>query len=289
MSHCHAPPDPVQRYALLGWPVKHSVSPQMQGAGFKALGIAATYELIEVHPNDLGACVARLRDTGFTGWNVTVPHKEHLLDLVDHVDPGASAAGSVNTIINKGGVLHGFSTDGYGLAAALKESFAVQLAQEKFAFIGTGGAARATSVYFACQGAAEIVLINRTVAKAERLASTIANAAPHCRLTVIGLDDGDAIHAALPGSAAIIQGTSLGLHIGDPLPLPPESLPPGVPVMDMIYRVTPFLAGAAGRGCPTADGRGMLLHQGVRSFELWTGRQAPVETMRQGLEAALRT
>lgn len=288
VNDCNAAPNSVRKYALLGWPVKHSVSPQMQGAGFGALGIAATYELVEVHPDDLADCVARLRDTGFAGWNVTVPHKEHVIAMVDHVDPGASAADSVNTIINRNGVLQGFSTDGYGLATALEESFAVQLSGGKFTFIGTGGAARATSVYFACQDAAEIVLVNRTLSKAERLATTISAAAPQCRLTVIELGDTDAVRAALPGSAAIIQGTSLGLHESDPLPLSPELLPRGVPVMDMIYRTTPFLAGAARQGCPTDDGRGMLLHQGVRSLELWTGRSAPVEAMRQGLEAALR-
>ncbi|MBT3380066.1 MAG: shikimate dehydrogenase [Lentisphaerae bacterium] len=280
-------PPTAQRYALLGWPVKHSVSPQMQGAGFQALGIDATYELIEVHPKDLGVCVERLRDTGFAGWNVTVPHKEQVIDMVNHVDPGARAAGSVNTVINRGGVLHGFSTDGYGLEAALRESFGVALRNKVFTFIGTGGAARATSVYFACQGAAHIVLVNRTVAKAERLAETIAKAAPECRLTVIGLGGTESIRKALPESAAIIQGTSLGLHEGDPLPFPPEQLPPDIPVMDMIYRTTPFLAGAAQQGCPTADGRGMLLHQGVRSFELWTDRTAPVDAMRAGLETAL--
>lgn len=277
----------MDRYALLGWPVKHSVSPQMQGAGFQALGIAATYELLEVNPEDLPECVRRLARAGYAGWNATVPHKEQLATLVHELDPGAAAAGSVNTVVNRGGRLKGYSTDGVGLARAVAESFGLAVTGARFVFLGTGGAARATAVHFARAGAAKIILVNRTLGKAETLAASIAAAAPDCPVRCLPLAASTAVAQALAGMDCLIQSTSLGLHAGDPPPLDPACLPPALAVMDMIYGDTPFLQGARARGCRTADGRGMLLYQGVRSFELWTGRQAPVEAMRAGLEQAL--
>jgi shikimate dehydrogenase len=277
----------MEKYALLGWPVKHSVSPQMQGAGFRALGMAATYELLEVPPEGLAACVERLTAEGYAGWNATVPHKEQMARLVHELDPGAAAAGCVNTVVNAGGRLRGYSTDGVGLARALQESFGLALPGLRCVFLGTGGAARATAVYFATAGAAEIVLVNRTLSTAEALAGTIATAAPGSRLRCLPLADTAAVGRALEGMDCLIQSTSLGLHPGDPLPIAPAVLPPALAVLDMVYGNTPFLQGARARGCRTADGRGMLLYQGVRSFELWTGRQAPVEAMRAALERAL--
>jgi shikimate dehydrogenase len=277
----------MDKYALLGWPVRHSVSPAMQEAAFRALGIAATYELIEVPPEQLTQCLDRLVREDYRGWNATVPHKERLAGLLRDLDPPAVAAGSANTVVHRAGRLRGYSTDGYGLARAIEESFGLAVPAARFLFLGTGGAARATAVYFAATGAAEIVLVNRTLSKAEALASTMATAAPACTVRCLPLNDTAAIRALLPGVDCLIQSTSLGLHAGDALPLEPELLPPSLAVLDMIYGETPFLLGARARGCRTADGRGMLLHQGVRSFELWTDRPAPVPVMREALERAL--
>lgn len=276
----------MDRYALLGWPVRHSLSPALQGAGFSALGIEATYELIEVAPEHLPQCLDRLVSEGYRGWNATVPHKEHLARLLADLDPGAAAAGAANTVVNAAGHLKGYSTDGYGLARAIEEDLGLAVRGTRFLFLGTGGAARATAVHFALAGAAGIVLVNRTLAKAEALAATLAAAAPGCPLCCLRLDDVDAIRPALDGLDCLIQATSLGLHAGDPPPLDPGLLPPSLAVLDMVYGDTPFLRGARSRGCRTADGRGMLLYQGVRSFELWTGRTAPVAAMRAGLERA---
>ena len=155
------------------------------------------------------------------------------------------------------------------------------------AFLGVGGAARATAVHMALAGAADITLINRTLSRAEALAARLRDLAPRCQVRALALADTAAVAAALSQAACLIQATSLGLHPGEAPPLPPEVLPAGLAVLDMIYGNTAFLQAAAARGCRTADGRGMLLHQGARSFELWTGRPAPVEAMRQALEAAL--
>lgn len=277
----------MQKYALLGWPVKHSLSPQMQGAGFRALGLVATYELLEVPPERLPECVERLLRDGYAGWNATVPHKEPLARLVHDLDPGAAAAGCVNTVVNRQGRLQGYSTDGYGLERAVAESFGLAVRGSRFLFLGTGGAARSTAVHFAAAGAREIVLVNRTLSKAAALAAAITRLATDCRVAVVELADTAALGAALGAVDCLIQSTSLGLHAGDPLPAAAELLPAKLAVMDMIYGNTPFLQAAAARGCRTADGRGMLLYQGVRSFELWTGQGAPVAAMRAGLEQAL--
>jgi shikimate dehydrogenase len=276
----------MERFALLGWPVKHSLSPPMQEAGFRAVGIDAVYELIEVHPDDLPARVTALKKTGYRGWNVTVPHKEQMAELIDTVDPEARAAASVNTVVNRG-KLDGYSTDGYGLAAAIREAFGLDLTGRHIMFLGAGGAARAVAVYFALHGARAVSVANRTLEKARMLVDLVAAAVPCCETAALPLCRSDALCDRLPKADIIIQSTSLGLHRGDPMPLDPELLPAGVPVMDMIYGDTPFLRKAAERGCPTADGRGMLLHQGARSFEIWTGITPPVEAMRQALDAAL--
>lgn len=279
--------DPVQRYALLGWPVKHSVSPQMQEAGFRALGIPATYELLEIPPADIPNCMEQLVLNGYRGWNVTVPHKEQVARLLKTLDAEAAAAGSVNTVVNENGRLYGYSTDGYGLAQAIAEEFDIDVKGNGFLFMGTGGAARAAAVYLARHGAREVVLVNRTLEKAEALAETIHAAAPQCALRVVSLADTHVITTSLAHIDVLIQSTSLGLHADDPLPLAPDLVPDSVCVMDMIYGCTPFRMALGKRGIRTADGRGMLLHQGVKSFELWTGRTAPLEVMRTALTTAL--
>lgn len=277
----------MERYALLGWPVRHSLSPAMQEAGFRALGIEASYELIEVPPEGLPGCLERLVREGYRGWNATVPHKEHLARLLADLDPGAAAAGSANTVVHRNGRLRGYSTDGYGLARAVEEAFGLPVRGTRFLFLGSGGAARATAVHVALGGAAGIVLANRTPAKAEALARLLAGLAPACAVRWLRLDDVETLAGLLAATDCLIQSTSLGLHAGDPMPVDPGLLPPGLAVMDMIYGETPFLRGARARGCRVADGAAMLLYQGVRSFELWTGRPAPVDAMRAGLEAAL--
>jgi len=277
----------MEKYAIIGWPVRHSLSPQMQEAGFRALGRNARYELCETPPEELGQRMEQLRLDGYRGWNVTVPHKERVFAMLDHRDGDAVSAGSVNTIVNRDGVLHGFSTDGYGLAAAIRECFGIATAQTRQLFLGTGGAARAAAVYAAVHGAAEIILVNRTISRAEALAETIRVAAPACPVRCLPLADDNAIAAVLPSCDVLIQCTSLGLHAGDPLPFAPELIPPALAVMDMVYGFTPFRTQCAARGCHTADGSGMLLHQGCRSLELWTGQAAPVDAMRQALAHAL--
>ena len=274
----------MERYGLIGHPVGHSKSPAMQEAGFQALGIQARYELVDVEPQNLPDAFQSMRKT-HRGWNVTIPPKEAAALLVDELDEEARKLGSVNTVVNVGGRLKGFSTDGYGLEMALKEAFGFGFDGRRVCFLGTGGAARATAVYAALHGASRLLLVNRTLERAERLAEGVR--AVGGTADVLPLDATAAIAAVLPEMDVLVQCTSLGLKADDPLPFPVELLPEGLPVMDMVYGRSRFrkLAGEAGH--PNADGRGMLLHQGCRSFTLWTGREAPVEAMREALAQGL--
>jgi len=157
------------RYAVLGWPIRHSVSPAMQGAAFEALGIPATYERIAVPPEEFVEKIAALKREGYAGWNVTVPHKERMLELVDEATPDATLARSVNTVTCREGRLLGASTDGYGLAAALYESFGMDLVGLRVVMLGAGGGARAVAVYMVRHGVACLSIANRTPRRARDL------------------------------------------------------------------------------------------------------------------------
>ncbi|MFA4945575.1 MAG: shikimate dehydrogenase [Lentisphaeria bacterium] len=273
----------TQRYAVLGFPVGHSLSPCMHNAAFAALGLDAAYEAIEVAPAELPAVFARLRREGYGGWNCTVPHKEAAATLVDEVAPEARRIGSVNTVVCRDGRLTGHSTDGYGLLAAAREAFAFAPPGARVAIVGCGGAGRAAAFALAGAGVARLLLLNRTPERAAELARELACHEPRCQVAAAGLADAAALAAALAGIELLVQATSLGLKPGDPAPLPAAAIPAGCAVLDMIYRDTPLLRAAAAHGCRTADGLGMLLHQGARSFRLWTGREAPLEIMRAAL------
>lgn len=280
----------MQKFGLIGHPVAHSVSPQMQNAGFKALDIQADYSLVDVLPEDLKNTFARLANDGWRGWNVTIPHKEAAAKIVDELDEEAAALGSVNTVVPlANNRLKGYSTDGYGMMTALRENFGLDIQGLRLCVYGTGGAGRAGALYAALHGAAAILLVNRTLERAEALAQNIRGLAPQCRVTVLPFADTNAIARQLHAMDVFIQSTSLGLKPSDPLPFPPEQIPVALPIMDMVYGDTPFRQACLATGHRIIDGSDMLLHQGCRSFELWTGRPAPVAAMRQALMEALKS
>ncbi|MFW5802455.1 MAG: shikimate dehydrogenase [Verrucomicrobiota bacterium] len=275
------------RIGLIGWPVKHSLSPPMHEAAFRACGLDARYELVETPPGEVSETVRRLLAHGFRGWNATVPHKAAMATIVDQAEPVAQAADSVNTVVVNDGCLAGYSTDGYGLEEAIREAFGMVVSGSSVGFIGAGGAARACCMHFANRGVRKLVIANRTLDRASSLLSDVQSFQPDALGAACSFADPPALQAALADVDVVIQATSVGLHSHDPSPIPAECLPKGIPVMDMVYRRTSFLHAAASRGSPTADGHAMLLHQGARSFELWTGREAPVPAMRQALENAM--
>ena len=277
------------RYLVIGDPVAHSRSPEMQNAGFSALGLGRPYGKLRVTAPELGD-FARYASENLDGFNITVPHKGGILPYLAGISATAKLAGSVNTVCCRDGALYGDSTDGYGLEGALREAFGVEPEGMELLFFGTGGAARATAFHFAARGARSIFFVNRTPERAESLRREVAAAFPALQTATAALQDESAVKALLRRSRVVVQATSLGLKPDDPSPVPPEWLAcnPQLCCFDTIYRATPFLRGAAALGLPVADGRAMLLYQGVKSLEIWTGRTAPLEAMRAALERSLQ-
>ena len=272
-------------YAVIGDPVAHSLSPEMQNAGFMELGLGSPYGKYHVKVDEIAAFSEFAREN-LHGFNITVPHKKNIIPFLDGISRPAELAESVNTVTVRDGKLFGESTDGFGLAAALHEAFGAEIKGGRFLFIGCGGAVQAVAFYFASIGASQLCFANRTVNKAEALAAGIADnysCTTHC----CSPNDKKELQAFIDSSTVLIQGTSLGLKPDDPIPLDIALLNDEIAVYDTIYKPTALLRYAAAQGMNYADGRTMLLHQGARSFEIWTGHKAPTETMRNALEHAM--
>lgn len=267
---------------LLGSPVAHSKSPAIHNAAFAATGVNAAYLAFEVAPEKLAAAAAGLVALGAAGWNVTMPHKTAMAALCDELSPAARIVGAVNTVVVQDGRMTGHITDGSGFTAALTDR-GFNPAGKQVALFGAGGAARASAVQLALDGAAQLAIFNRTVAKARMLAETIA-AETGCAARAYALDDVEALRAAVTEADLVINGTKLGMA-----PYPETCVLPDArwlarrPVVaDFVYNPvqTRLLAMAAAAGCPTLDGLAMLLWQGAQAFALWTGRPMPVAAVR---------
>lgn len=276
----------MRNYAVIGDPVGHSRSPGMQNAAFEFHHLGSPYRKIHVRPEELGRFVETARRE-LAGFNCTVPHKAAIIPYLDEADPKALAASSVNTVtVGANGRLTGTSTDGYGLEKALEESFGRKLAGSAVCFIGCGGAAHATSFHLAGCGVSAIRLANRTLEKAEELAEKLRAANPGLAVETARPDDRETLERWFADTDFLIQATSLGLREADPAPFDLGLLRAGLKlaVFDTIYLDTPLLKRAREAGLPAAGGAAMLLYQGAKSFEIWTGLPAPIEAMRAGME-----
>ncbi len=283
-----APPTP---FALLGHPVGHSLSPFMHNAAFKALRLNASYTLLDVQPGDIPRTLADLRAKKYGGLNVTIPHKEaayRFLAAKGALSDTARLLRSVNTIVFRpDGTLLGDNTDAPGFLDALRESFRTSPRGKRVLLLGCGGAGRALAIICAMQGAASILVADVNLAARRRLLLALRQAAPGLPVAGVSLERA---RTAARDCDLIIHATPVGMHPGDPSLLPPEAFRPGQIVFDLIYNpaVTPLLATAKAAGARTSNGLGMLLHQGVRAFRLWTGRKPPVAAMRSALVKALK-
>lgn len=270
------------KYAVIGDPIAHSFSPQMHNAAFKALGISAEYMAVHVKEQELPAFAERARKE-FAGFNITVPHKNAIIPFLDSISDECRLTGSVNTVINRGGLLHGESTDGYGLETAIREEFNIGLAGNRFLFLGTGGTVKAVSFHFAAKGAIALFFANRTVSKSRDLIDELDKAYTETEYFCCSPEDERLMDDFVSRSSVVIQCTSLGLKPEDPSPLDDKYFRRGKYYYDTIYKNTAFLRIAGEKGCRGAGGLSMLLHQGARSFSMWTGEAAPVEVMRKAL------
>ncbi len=273
------------KYVVIGDPVTHSLSPEMQNPGFEALGMGECYGKLHVTDETFPAFVEFARQK-LDGFNITVPHKQTIIPYLDSISHEAELTGSVNTVIIKSGKMHGESTDGFGLENALREAFDFDLRSGTVLFIGCGGAVQAAAFHFAACGAKALYFTNRTLSKAEDLSSKISKNYPDCECLCCALHDDENLKKFIAQAAVVVQGSSLGLKDSDPMPINPALLK-DVCFYDTIYKETPLLQAAEQAGLRTADGRKMLLHQGAKSLELWTGEKAPIEQMRQALYKAM--
>ena len=252
---------------VIGWPVRHSRSPQLHSHWLARYGIDGAYVPLAVRPEALAKAVRGLPSLGLAGANVTVPHKEAALALADSVDPTASRIGAANLlVVGDNGEIAASNTDGFGFLAHLRDRVpAWTPAGRAVAVIGAGGSSRAVLVALADAGVPEIRLINRTAARAGALADALG--------TPIAVVDWSVRAEALRDVSLIVNTTTQGMAGQDPLDLPLDAAPPDAVVYDIVYvpLETPLLQAARARGHPVVDGLGMLLHQARPSFAAWFG------------------
>ena len=279
-----AAPQPFKLAGVIGWPVTQSRSPVLHGHWLRQYGITGSYLPLPVQPERLPDAIQGLRALGFSGCNVTIPHKLEVLKLMEVVDPVAMRIGAVNTVVvQNDGALSGFNTDAYGFLASLRDVRPDWKANAgPIVVLGAGGAARAVVVALLDDGANEIRLINRTIERAQDLAQIDAS-----RIRVVAWDKRN---DALDGAALLVNTTSQGMVGYPPLDIALDALPASAMVSDIVYNPleTPLLAAARQRGNTAVDGLGMLLHQAVPAFEAFFGvrphvsnelRRAVMETL----------
>lgn len=277
---------------IFGYPVEHSFSPAMQNQAFRATGLDYVYVPFPVKPGGLPAAVSAIKDLGLAGVNVTIPHKEPVLPLLDKLTREAELTGAVNTIVNQSGHLLGDNTDGRGFLRSLQEEAGFDPAGKTVLLLGAGGAARAVAVQLGLAGAATIFITNRSKGRAEEVASFVTEMTGAGTIVL----DWPVTGGTLPGEALqaaqlVVQATPLGMYpkTTEAVPLSYELFRPGQVVCDIVYNPvkTRFLKEAGQSGAKVVDGLGMLLYQGALAFELWTGVAAPVQVMRKALEEVL--
>ena len=271
----------------------------MHNAAFAALGLNWRYLAFEVEPKNLRAAIAGARAMQFAGLNLTVPHKLLAMGMLDELDESAKTWGAVNTIRFEGRNAdgkwlplrefnggtqseirtHGFNTDADGIVTALREDLKLELRDAKVLLLGTGGAGQVAALRLAAENVSELFLMDFVSAKAEAVAQEICKRHPQVKV-VVGFPKGPV--------DLLLNATPLGLKAGDASPLEGTPFSPRQArvVYDMIYNPaeTALLKGAKAAGCKTANGLGMLLHQGAKAFEIWTGQPAPLDVMRRALK-----
>ena len=280
------------RLGVFGDPVAHSLSPQMQNAALENLGLKERYGRFQIAAEELKTGLELIRRSNFVGINLTLPHKTGALPLMAELDEVARKSGAINTVLVEGEKLLGFNTDGPGFLHAIRSEFSVDLRDLRVLLLGAGGGAgRAIAMQCALDNCERLVLVNRTLEKAQDLAKELAPyfaasrvLGPVARLQAVPWDE-TSLRFQLANSDLVVNATSVGMKRSDPLLFPASLLAPHLMVYDTIYTPerTPLLAAAAGAGALGANGLSMLLHQGALSFEIWFGRKAPLDVMRAAL------
>jgi len=284
--------DPAVRLGVFGDPVAHSLSPEMQNAALRACEINAQYARFHVRSNELRSALRFLRTLDFVGVNLTVPHKIAGFVQIDEADEFASRTGAVNTIRVRDNKLFGSNTDGEGFLRAIRSEFSVDLRDLRVMLIGAGGGTgHAIAWQCALENCERLVLVNRTLEKANVLAERLRPffmeprvLGPAARLGAVAWEE-SIMRMQLTDIDLIVNSTPLGMNPSDPAPLPGRLIAPHHMVFDCVYgpSKTALLRAAEQAGARSANGISMLLHQGALSFSIWFDRQPPIEAMRKAL------
>jgi len=265
---------------VIGDPIGHSLSPTIHNAAFSHLGLDFVFLAFHVKAADLENAIRGMRGLGIHGLNVTMPHKTAVIGCLDEVDFTVRFLDSANTILNRDGKLSGFSTDGVGALKALSEN-GVDLPGKKVLLLGAGGAAKAIA-FALVQEVGELAILNRSAEKAEELAETLGHM--FNRKVVGAALSPDAVKTKLRDSDVLVNATSAGMkpNLSQSV-VAPEALRPDLAVMDIVYNPveTKLAKDAKAAGAKVVSGVEMLIYQGAASFEIWTGKPAPIEVMRK--------
>jgi len=274
----------TKRVVLIGHPVAHSLSGAMQQAAFDSQGIDARYELWDRAPIALADAIEEVRGDDFLGANVTIPHKERVVPMIDKLTEEAQQTGAVNTLTREGRRLVGHNTDVPGFVAALDRLVGRQKMPRAAVVLGAGGGARAVTYGLIRAGFQRIIVFNRHLHRAEGMVKFFARSAAHMDLKAMPWHE-SIIESELARTKVLINATSIGLN-SDVSPVPPEVVTGDLLVLDLIYNRTRLLRDAEAAGATAMDGETMLLHQGAAAFALWTGQPAPLDVMSEALAGA---
>jgi shikimate dehydrogenase len=285
----------TQYISVIGYPLKHSVSPDFQQAALDYYKLDICYEAWEVKASDLFSAINRLRQPQNLGANITIPYKETTLHLIDEVDDFASLVGAVNTVVNRDGKLVGFNTDAYGFLKALRDDTKFKPENKKVVILGAGGAARAVCFALLQEKISSLIIANRTLAKAESLAVSLAKYAANNKMSteIAAMPwQSSKITQAVANCQLIVNCTSLGMKSSsyeEESALVSDLIPKDALVYDLVYnpKETPLLRMAQKAGAHTIGGLPMLVYQGAASFKLWAGREAPLDIMFSAAKQAL--
>jgi shikimate dehydrogenase len=281
----------THRTGLIGWPVEHSVSPAMLNAAFMALELDWRYELLPTRPGCVAERIASLREAGYRGANVTIPHKRAVMLHLDELTAAAQEIGAVNTIVEDQGQWIGHNTDAAGFVDSLVHA-GVEILGRAAVVVGAGGGARAAVYGLLQEGAERVVVLNRNLERAEALAYDLDFSEGGASRVEVGELSSTALVRSVARAGLLVNATPVGMwpQVGSSIWPDDVPIPTRLAVFDLVYNPyeTQLLQQARASGAGTIGGLEMLVRQGAEAFELWTGQRAPVAIMREAALAALQ-
>ena len=279
----------IKKLLLLGYPVSHSISPVFQQAALNWYGMDVTYQTKETSPENLGNMVSLLRNENYLGANLTIPHKERVIEYLDKIDPWATKMGAVNTIIKDGNILAGHNTDGHAFLKSLKDKAGFDPSGESVLILGAGGSARSAAFSLAQENVKSLLIANRTPERGQSLVSALKDSINE----VAAIPINDVIfEEAVTTSGLIVNATPIGMnHSGfeNLSPIKTGLIHRDTLIYDMVYTPTntPLLLAASKAGAITIGGLWMLVYQGAAAFQLWTDMEPPIDEMYEAAAKAM--